>query len=381
MKEKMKLKSTRIGLIIDFPIIEKAKRVMYDALNLAFDEALEDGLIDRQIELVVREFGGVLRGGGYSEALKAWKEIAAEGAVGIYGPWCSENALAIRGYIENEGHVPSLAMTGTDGWYGEWCFGINNGSLSEDPRLMTNYLGIQGVKTVAVIYEHSAIGEEFRRFFREACAFDRLEILVEYKIKGSDTDLLPAAKRLKEADADAVAYLGEGIAACYLNKAFDVLDWNPRRVMTSGFMAAPYIPEGIQSIKGWVGCDQYDEENKVGQDFLDRFQRRYGYRPANLFSLMNYDFGNVITHALANSFPVSPEGFKAGLERVKFLPAANGGARGLISFGPYQRRGWLNPDFIILREVDPELPDDTEVVLGGPGTIFRHRFTPRIFGR
>lgn len=373
--------SIRIGLLIDFPIIEKAKRVMYDALNLAFDEALENGLIDRPVELVVREFGGVLRGGGYSEALTAWKEVAAAGVIGIYGPWCSENALVLHSHIEKEGHIPSLAMTGTDGWYGEWCFGINNGSLSEDPRLMTNYLGLQGVKTVAVIYERSAIGEEFRRFFHEACKFDRIEILAEQQINGSDKDLLPVARRIKEAGADGLAYLGEGIAACYLNKAFATLDWNPLRVMTSGFMAAPYLPEGIQSIKGWIGCDQYDEENKIGQDFLDRFQKRYGYRPANLWSLINYDFGNVIAHGLANSYPLSPEGFKAGLERVKFLPAANGGARGLISFGPYQRRGWLSPDFIILREVEPDLPDNTEVVLDGPGTIFRHRFTPRIFRR
>ena len=374
-------KFTRIGLLIDFAISEKAKRVMYDALNLAFDEALEDGLIDRGIKLVVREAEGVLRGGGALEVVNAWKEIAAEGVVGIYGPWVSDNALSLRSYIENEGHVPSLAMTGTDRWYGEWCFGINNGSMPEDPRLMTNYLGIKGVKTVAVIYDHSAIGEEFRKFFRDACEFDRLDILFEQKVKGSDMDLLPVAKRLKEAGADAVAYLGEGIAACHLNKAFDMLNWNPLRVMNTGFMTPGFIPAGLGAIKGWIGCDQYDEENNVGQAFFDRFQKRYGYAPTNWWSLINYDFGNVIAHALANSFPVSPEGFKAGLERVKFLPAANGGARGLISFGPYQRRGWLNPDFIIMREVDPDLPDGADTVMGGPGTIFRHRFSPRIFDR
>lgn len=95
-------KPIRIGVLIDFPMIDAAKRVMFDAFNLAFDEALEGGLIDRPIEFVVREFLGVLRGGGYAEALQAWKEVAAEGVVGIYGPLVSENALVIGEYNNAE---------------------------------------------------------------------------------------------------------------------------------------------------------------------------------------------------------------------------------------------------------------------------------------
>src|SRR3546814_18119845 len=84
---------------------------------------------------------------------------------------------------------------------------------------------------------------------------------------------------------------------------------------------------------------------------LDRFKNRYVYRPENFWPLINYDFANVIAHALAKAHPLSPMGVKHGLERIKMLPMATGGPGAIISFGPYLRRGWLTPNFTVMREV------------------------------
>ncbi|TPG36632.1 ABC transporter substrate-binding protein [Mycolicibacterium hodleri] len=372
------MNTTKIGVLIDFVISDSANKVMYDAMNLAFDEALEKGLLDRPIELVVREAEGIARGGSAHDVVRAWQELKDEGVIGIYGPWASENAIALRSHVEEAGHVASLSMTGTDRWYGEWCFTINNGSLPEDPYLVTNFLGNKGVESAAVVYDKSAIGNEFRQFMREACEFDGIEVIAEFGIQQTETDLLAVATRLKAAGADAVIYCGFGISATYLNTAFEALGWDPLRVMTTSFMTAQFIPRGMASIRGWIGCDQYDEENLVGQAVLSRIEARYGYRPANMWSLINYDFAHVIAHAVSKTFPLSPEGFKAGLERVKFLPAANGGPRGLLSFGPYIRRGWLSTDFIVMREISPDLDEAEDPFLHGPGTVFTHRYQPRI---
>jgi branched-chain amino acid transport system substrate-binding protein len=127
----IKLGSIPIGILIDdAPVPKKARRVMFDALNLAFSDALKERLIDRPVEMITREVVGLQKGGRLSDVVNAWKELAAEGVVGIYGPWVSENAMGLRGYVENEGHIPTLSMTGTDKWYGEWCFNINNGSTA-----------------------------------------------------------------------------------------------------------------------------------------------------------------------------------------------------------------------------------------------------------
>src|SRR3546814_19242997 len=94
---------------------------------------------------------------------------------------------------------------------------------------MTNYLTSKAVKTVAVVYDRSAIGIEYMSFFRDACRFDGIEIISEQSVAQTADDLSAEAFKLKEADADAVAYLGFGLPAVHLNTAFLALDWNPQR--------------------------------------------------------------------------------------------------------------------------------------------------------
>src|SRR3546814_5477414 len=100
---------------------------------------------------------------------------------------------------------------------------------------------------------------------RDACRFDGIEIISGQSVAQTSDDLSAEAFKLKEADADAVAYLGFGLPAVHLNTAFTALDWNPLRVMNTSFMTAAALPQGIQALRGWIGIDQYDEENLVGQ--------------------------------------------------------------------------------------------------------------------
>ena len=367
--------TTKVGLLVDWPLSETAVEVLFDVLHFTFDEALEEGIIDRPIEIISRLVPGLPTGDIHS-VITAAKELIAEGVVVIDGPWISDDAIAVHEFMDSEGHVPCVSMCGSDRWYGEWCFNINNGSLAEDPYLMTNYLAVKGIKTVAVVYDKTVIGDEYRGFFRDACAFDGLEIAIEHGVDPLETQLIPAAERLRRVDADAVAYLGVGVSSVHLNTAFAAIGWDPVRVMCTAFMSAPVLPQGIRSLLGWVGCDQYDEENNVGRDFLDRFETRFGYRPENWFSIINYDIAQMIAHGISKARPLSPAGVKTGLERVKMLPAASGGAGGLLSFAPYVHRAWLSPHFLVMREVQPDL--DREVGLRDrTGTVMRHHFQPR----
>ena len=367
--------SAKIGILIDFHNGDQAYRILADTSELVFDEAYQSGLIDRRVEVVMRTAEGLPRG-NYHSVLNAYKELVAEGVLCVHGPKISENAAALREYVDTEGHVPCVAMVGTDRWYGEWCFCINNGSIPEEGYMITNYLRTRDVNTVAVIYDESTIGEELLQYFRQAARFDRIKILGERTVGALETDLTEAATFLKERGGDAVVYLGFGLPAVHLNKAFDAIGWHPAiRMMSSCFMTAPALPEGVRSLKGWVGIDQYDEENVVGQAFLDRFEKRFGYRPENFWSVLNYDICNMIAYALSKARPLTPSGVKAALETVKMLPAAAGGKDTVMSFGPYIRSAWRTKDFLVIREVDPDFTGELGR-FGPPGTILRHRYTP-----
>ncbi|MCW2621652.1 MAG: hypothetical protein JWL64_1254 [Frankiales bacterium] len=367
----------KVGFLQEFPMVDHAQKPWDDALRMALDEAFEDGLVDRPIELVHRKFAGMPTG-TWLDTERVWRELADEGCVCILGPFTSENAIALRGHIENEGRVPTVSITGTDRWYGEWCFGLNNGSLPEDPYLMTNFLAIEGARTLAVIYDRSAIGHEYRDFFLEACEFDGLTVVFQQSVEQLQEDWLEPITQAKAAGADALVYLGLGLSVLHANKALEAVDWAPLKIMNTAFMTAPAVPEGLASIGGWVGCDQYDEGNLVGQDFLDRFETRYGYRPANVQSVLAYDCGVIMARALSKAHPMTPEGVKSGLEKIKMLPAATGGPGSVFSFAPYVRRPWLTADFIVLREVPAGLTGETPMT--GPNrTVLRHRLTPRTY--
>ena len=365
----------KIGVLIDFHNGDEAFQVLHDTMELVFDEAYESGLLDRKVEIVVKVAEGLPRG-NYHTTLKAYKELVEAGVLCVHGPKISENAITLRQYVDTEGHVPCVAMVGSDRWYGEWCFCVNNGSLTEEPYMMTNYLRTQGLKNIAVVYDESAIGEELLGYFRKAARSDGIKILGEKAVSHLEEDLTDAAMFLKEKGGDAAVYLGFGISAVRLNKAFEKISWTPpHRLMSSSFMTAPALPEGVRSLMGWVGIDQYDEENVVAQAFLDRFEKRYGYRPQNFWSVLNYDITHVIAQALSNARPLSPMGVKAALESIKLLPAAAGGVGTTITFGPYMRSAWRTKDFLVFREPDPDFTGEPGR-LGPPGTILRHRYNP-----
>ena len=64
---------------------------------------------------------------------------------------------------------------------------------------------------------------------------------------------------------------------------------------------------------GGLRCDaQVDERNRVGQAFLDRFEARYGRRPAHSMPGLCHDVATVIARGLAAARPLTGEGVKHG---------------------------------------------------------------------
>ncbi|GAC1647420.1 MAG: hypothetical protein NVS4B6_21870 [Mycobacterium sp.] len=72
---------------------------------------------------------------------------------------------------------------------------------------------------------------------------------------------------------------------------------------------------------------------------LDRFEKRFGRRPAHCYTAQGYDMGNVVAHGLARAKAHSRDGLRRSLETIRRLDAAAGGPGNHISFGAYNHRG------------------------------------------
>jgi hypothetical protein len=163
-----------------------------------------------------------------------------------------------------------------------------------------------------------------------------------------EDDLVARFEILRAANADALAWLGYGglVVSGAVRRALERLDWDPPRVMTTAFMQ--YI-WGFDQLEGWVGIDQWCPQNPRMHAFHRRFVTRYGEDPwmwPNAIPGLAYDMAVTVVEGLHRSTVLTPAGLKAGIERIRFLPAVTGGPNTHIAGGPHDHQmfkgDWLH---------------------------------------
>ena len=140
----------------------------YDKIHrLAFDEAVEAGIIYRPYEFVLHAEHG-LPNGSAKNATDGFKYLVDEGCIAVAGAYSSDNAITV-GPLANELQVPLISWAGTERLQGDYCFRLGNGDVGGDAALVAAWLKRQGHLRVAVLSEISPNGEEYFRFFRQEC--------------------------------------------------------------------------------------------------------------------------------------------------------------------------------------------------------------------
>ena len=345
--------TVKIGICMDFPILD-VHRPFLDGIRLGFDEATASGILDRPAQLIVKEAEGLPRGDAF-DVVRAWQGLVDAGCVGIIGPMISDNALAVKQYMATTPQkVPTLTWAGTDEQYDEYLFGFGNGSLTEEPYLIAEGIADRGLKTIGLVFERAQCGYEYTEFFLDACHREGLEVVHTEAVGQADRDMTATVANLMACKPDAVAYFGFGLPSLEMNAALAAAGWNPPRFMCTAFILCYLIPEYMRGLHGWIGADQYDEENLVTQAMQSRFEERFGYRQENCVPTLAYDCGHVLALGIGKAKVLTPLGVMEGLQKVKALPAATGGVGTRISFGKWVRRAWHGVDFLVLREINED---------------------------
>jgi ABC-type branched-subunit amino acid transport system substrate-binding protein len=347
----------KLGYLFDFVLPEGYPKEMRDDLTrsfeLVFEEGLQQGIIDRPVEIVFREVEGLPKG-TVKAVIDAYGELVEEGCLAVFGPAITDNVVPTREAIEERSHVPAISVTGTEDWLGEWTFALPMGSMTDEPIYWAHLLAKGGHGEVGVLAEQSLVGQSYLTNFRDACRQKGIRIVAEESIPQTAQDIGQAVRKLHEAKAPALVHCGFGFGVVFVNPALEELGWDPPRFLGTAFQNAWINPIMWNAILGWTGIDQYDEGNVVGQGFLDRFAARYGRRPEYCVPVVNRDIATVLLHAFAGARPLSPRGVKEALERVKLLPAASGAPGTRLSFGRWTRRGWVGAGYLVARRLDPD---------------------------
>jgi branched-chain amino acid transport system substrate-binding protein len=356
------VKAARIGLLFDYLDDEGGyDENILPALQLVVDDFVERGVVERPVELVVRAVHG-LPNGSFRAVRDAFFELVEEDVLVIFGPWVSENGVALRRYVEDLGEVPIITMGASENMLGEWVFGLPAGSMEEEPVIMATIAALDGCRTVGIAFESSLIGDEYLRTARAACNDAGLEIKAEVAIPQVQTDKRKAMTELAVHQPDAILHVGFGLGIPGINEALTEIGWLPARYTTTAFEFASTSRWWLEQLAGWIGLDQYDQRNSIGQAFLDRFEARHGHRPEYFFPLYCCDVGRLMMTALAAARPLTGSGVKDALETIKMMPAATGAPGTRIGFGKFIRRGWMGSEFLVARRA---LPDASGIVMHG----------------
>src|SRR5947199_196228 len=83
------------------------------------------------------------------------------------------------------------------------------------------------------------------------------------------------------------------------------------------------------------------------RDFADHL----GKRRDHTVTALSYDTTRLIAEGLARAPLLTPAGVKDGLERVRMLPAVNGGPRTHMSLGPYDHKAYKG-DWLVIRRIE-----------------------------
>jgi ABC-type branched-subunit amino acid transport system substrate-binding protein len=347
----------KMGYLMDFVLPDgfpaERRADLTDPFDHVFEEALEEGVLDRPVEIVYREVEGLPKG-SVKAVIDGYEELVDEGCLVVFGPSITDNCEPTKAAIEERFRVPAISVTGSEQWLGEWTFSLSMGSMGDEPIFWADLIAKRGLDDIGVLVEQSLVGDSYLQSFRRACRRKGIRIVAVEEIPQTAQDVTEPVKKLHDAGVGAVVHCGFGFGVVLVGFALDALGWDPPRFMGTSFQNA-WLNEIVwNAMVGWVGVDQYDPDNQVGQDFLDRYEKRVGRRPEWCVPVVNRDLAVVLLQAFADARPLSPAGVRDALERVKMFPAASGAPGTRISFGRYMHRGWMGPGYLVARELDPD---------------------------
>jgi len=311
----------------------------YDRIHrLAFDEAIEGGVLNRPVEFVLHPENGLPQGSA-KNAIDGFKYLVDEGCIGVAGAYSSDNAMVVGPYA-NELQTPLISWCGTERYSGEYCFRLGNGDCGGDATLVVGWLKKHGHDRVAVLSEVSPNGEEYFRYFRQECRRRDVAIAAVETVSQTPADLSSNLANLRTAEADALVYMGYGVLAAngLLRDALEKLEWDPPRIMGTSFM---FYLMGFDKFEGWVGIDQLCPDNPLAGSFHRRYVERYGGDPPmwpNAIPVLAYDTARVLVEGLHRAPVLTGWGLKAGLEQIRFMPSSTGGPQTHIAGGPHDHQ-------------------------------------------
>jgi branched-chain amino acid transport system substrate-binding protein len=331
----------RVGILNDLSDGPPGPADIERWLALAADELTAQGRLDREVAFV-HAFGLGLPSGTAAAVERAYAALAEQDVLLIVGPAIGDNALIATPLAERY-RVPTLNWAGAERARSDYMFHLQVGSHEDESILLARHLAQRGDGRIGVVYDRSVIGRRHLEFLQAEADILGLRIAASSAVAPLAEEAAAAVDPLL--GADALVYLGLGVSAPAVARALTARGWDgPRLMNTAGIRG--YAPEFAKAIEGWVYVDMHSDRNTT----LAALRRRLNLTPAGSFrAATGYDLGRLVAEGIARAPERTRDGVKDGLERIKWLAAAEGEEGTLLGFGKLDR-GALHGRYLVLRQ-------------------------------
>ncbi len=332
---------TRVGILNDTSDGPPGPSDLERWLHLAVEEVASAGRIDREVTFV-HSWGLGLPAGTAAAVERAYSELVDQDVLLIVGPAIGDNAL-VATPLADRARVPTINWAGSERARSEYMFHLQVGSHEEEPVVLVGHLASIGVKRLGIVYDRSPIGRRYLEFFEDHADVLSLRLSAVRALSPIAEDATAEVTEVLEANPEAVVYLGLGLAVPAVARALTAAGWQgPKAMNTAGIRG--HAPEFASLIDGWLYIDMYSDHNSTFSALRDHLGGAPSHLPA-----AGYDLGRLVAEAVARAPEHTRDGLKAGLERIKWLPAAEGHEGTMLGFGHHDR-GALHGRYLVLRQ-------------------------------
>src|ERR1700759_186236 len=151
----------KVGYLMDFKLPpgfpEELLASFTQTFDLIFEEAVQQGLMDRPVQMIYREVEGLPKG-SVKAVIDAYGELVDEGCLVVFGPNITDNCVPMKEAIEERFKVPAISVCGTDDWLGEWTVSFPQGSMTDEPIFIADLIATPALPQVGGLVEQRLIG-------------------------------------------------------------------------------------------------------------------------------------------------------------------------------------------------------------------------------
>jgi len=340
----------KIGVLVDMDVGQLLADWI-DPTILAIEDALNEGLWGRSpVQIITADARGLPRE-NYRQVIDGYKWLVEQGCVVVLGPLISDNSILMQETIDELG-VPCIGWTGAHKFSSKACFTVANGDVASEGVICANWLYRQGHRKVGLFWEAGSSGRDYADYFRYTAMQLGMTITREVMLEPNPRGLTDHLRDMREMGTEGIYYGGYGYSTMHFGKAFKELAWDPPRIMGTAFMFYSNQNRWEEGIDGWHGIDQLAEPgtNPNYEAMVKRFEERFGRKTRNVVVALSYDTARAAIAGIANALIPTPPEVIVGLERIRWMPATNGGPATYVQFGPGDHKGYKG-DFLTIWEL------------------------------